>query len=53
MPSAMSMARVLVDPLISALLSPPETSGTPKKEATVDSRAKITAATGTMPYTET
>src|SRR6476661_10474304 len=52
MASAMSMARVLVDPLIRAVL-PPDRSGTPKNDAAVDSSANSAAATGTMPYTET
>src|SRR6476619_7583255 len=53
MARAMSMARVLVDPLIRAVLVSPERSGTPKNDATVDSSANSAAATGTMPYTDT
>src|SRR6478609_3112800 len=46
--SATSIASVLVEPLISAVLLLVR-SGTPKNEAAVDSRANSAAATGTMP----
>ena len=45
---AMSMASVLVVPLINAVLLP-ETFGTPNSEASVESRTNNVAATGTMP----
>ncbi len=48
MPSAMSMASVLVVPLINAVLLL-ETFGTPNSEASVESRTNNVAATGTMP----
>src|SRR6478609_6790471 len=52
MANATSMARVFVEPLISAVL-PPVRSGAPKNDASVDNNANSAAATGTIPYTDT